>query len=56
MYSKKLNNDAMPHCSIYLRARYYFYTYKQLYVISFLFFDKLAIVARMTLLFQYCEW
>ena len=35
----------------YLRVCYYFYSYKQLYVISFLFFDSLAIVSRTTLLF-----
>ena len=35
----------------YLRVHYCLYTYKQLYVISFLFFDTLAIVSRMTLLF-----
>ena len=29
----------------------YFHTYKQLYVISFLFFDNLVIVSRKTLLF-----
>ena len=29
----------------------YFYTYKQLYVFSFLSFDNLAIVSRTTLLF-----
>ena len=36
----------------YLRVHYYFYTYKQLYyVISFLFFDNVAVVSRMTFLF-----
>ena len=28
---------------------WYYYTYKQLYVINFLFFDNLAIVSRTTL-------
>ena len=34
----------------HLRVDYYFYTYKQLYVINFLFFDNLcvAIVSRTT--------
>ena len=35
----------------YSRVHYYLYAYKQLYVISFLFFDNLAIVSRMILLF-----
>ena len=34
----------------YLRVHYYSLTYKQLYIISFLFFNNLAIVSRMTLL------
>ena len=43
-----LNNATVQY---YLRVHYYFYTYKQLYVLSFLFFDNLTIVLRMTLLF-----
>ena len=43
-----LNNATVWY---YLRMHYYFYTYKQLYVITFLFFDNLAIVSRTTLLF-----
>ena len=35
----------------YSSVHYYFLTYKQLYVISFLFFDNLVIVSRMILLF-----
>ena len=33
----------------YLKVHCYFYTYKQLYVISFLFFDNLVIVSGTTL-------
>ena len=33
----------------YSKVHCYFYAYKQLYVISFLFFDDIAIVSRMTL-------
>ena len=43
-----LNNATVWY---YLRVYYYFYTYKQSYVITFLFFDNLAIVLRTTLLF-----
>ena len=42
-----LNNATVQY---YSRVCYYFYTYKQLYVISSFFFDNLAIVSRMTLL------
>ena len=35
----------------YSRVLYYLNAYKHLYVISFLFFDNVAIVSRMTLLF-----
>ena len=44
-----LNNNTV---SQYLRVHYCFYTYKQLYAMSFLFFDNLAIVTRRTLLLQ----
>ena len=43
-----LNNATVRY---YSRVHYYFYAYKQLCVISFLFFDNIAIVSRMILLF-----
>ena len=42
------NNGTVQY---YSSEHYYFYTYKQLYVISFLFFDNPAVVSRTTLLF-----
>ena len=47
-YVLYLNNATVWY---YSRVLNYFYAYKHLYVISFLFFDNVAIASRMTLLF-----
>ena len=51
LFSCLKSNVLYLNISTVWRVHYYFYTYKQLYVISFLFFNNLAIVSRTTLLF-----
>ena len=45
---KIFNNITVQY---YSRGRYYLYTYMQLYIISFLFFNNLVIVSRVTLIY-----